>query len=537
MRLQRNNLGFKVCVQLFHTSKQCVLFPKRISNLRLRSERLATVSNESNDDLSSDTSSSVSNKRQKLEFKVKLRQPNRDVQIDMAFERTNSFGDGGLMANRITNAVLYMIATDNAPLSIIKNDGFKLLMKTAVPLYKLPSRKTITRLMAVKYEMLKEDVKLHLKELTSYTITCDNWTDVSNLSYIGVTIHYATTDGILKNRCLAVEPLHENHTAQYLSEILLSVLNSFGLNPEIATAIVTDSAANIKKAVYELLGRSKHLPCFAHLLSHLVPDVMAGRWDSSINVDDIITKVRNIVVLVKRSIVATDELKRLQIRDGKTEATALKFIQDVSTQWNSTLYMLERFLVLKEYVYLVTLKCRNIPEMLTRDEIQLLKNLVCLLTPIERVIREISGDTYPTTSLIIPIIHCMEEAIHSWEPKEDDNDNVKKTSMEFKDKLLKAKEHRFKEQELNSILAVSTILDLRFKKLHFQSALTASSAITKINSLLKFDAASEMSNTIPKKPFNSESNIWEYRDKMVTKNMDASNDKEGLNLELRHYLN
>ncbi|XP_067214124.1 E3 SUMO-protein ligase ZBED1-like [Linepithema humile] len=484
MRLQRNNLGFKVCVQLFHTSKQCVLFPKRISNLRLRSERLATVSNESNDDLSSDTSSSVSNKRQKLEFKVKLRQPNRDVQIDMAFERTNSFRDGGLMANRITNAVLYMIATDNAPLSIIKNDGFKLLMKTAVPLYKLPSRKTITRLMAVKYEMLKEDVKLHLKELTSYTITCDNWTDV-----------------------------------------------------KIATAIVTDSAANIKKAVYELLGRSKHLPCFAHLLSHLVPDVMAGRWDSSINVDDIITKVRNIVVLVKRSIVATDELKRLQIRDGKTEATALKFIQDVSTQWNSTLYMLERFLVLKEYVYLVTLKCRNIPEMLTRDEIQLLKNLVCLLTPIERVIREISGDTYPTTSLIIPIIHCMEEAIHSWEPKEDDNDNVKKTSMEFKDKLLKAKEHRFKEQELNSILAVSTILDLRFKKLHFQSALTASSAITKINSLLKFDAASEMSNTIPKKPFNSESNIWEYRDKMVTKNMDASNDKEGLNLELRHYLN
>lgn len=84
------------------------------------------------------------------------------------------------MADRITNAVLYRIAVDNAPLSIVKNDGFKLLMKTAVPLYNLPSRKTITRLMAIKYEMLKKNVKVHLKEVMSYTITCDNWTDISN---------------------------------------------------------------------------------------------------------------------------------------------------------------------------------------------------------------------------------------------------------------------------------------------------------------------------------------------------------------------
>lgn len=196
--------------------------------------------------------------------------------------------DGGSMADRITNAILYMIATDNAPLSIIENDGFKLLMKTAVPLYNLPSRKTITRLMAMKYETLKKKVKLHLEEITSYTITYDNWTDVSNQSYIGITIHYVTSNGALKNRYLAVEPLHESHTAGYLSEILLSVLDSFGLNPQNATAIVSDSAANIKKAVYDSFGRSKHLSCFAHVLSHLVPDVMSS--SSMTNVRDSITK-------------------------------------------------------------------------------------------------------------------------------------------------------------------------------------------------------------------------------------------------------
>lgn len=191
------------------------------------------------------------------------------------------------MADRITNAVLYRIAVDNAPLSIVKNDGFKLLMKTAVPLYNLPSRKTITRLMAIKYEMLKKNVKVHLKEVMSYTITCDNWTDISNQSYIGITIHYAMPNGVLKNRCLAVEPLYESHTAAYLSEILLSVLDSFELNPENATAIVSDSAANIKKAVYDSFDRVKHLSCFAHVLSHLVPDVMAS--NSMTNVRDTIT--------------------------------------------------------------------------------------------------------------------------------------------------------------------------------------------------------------------------------------------------------
>ncbi|XP_011859726.1 PREDICTED: zinc finger BED domain-containing protein 1-like [Vollenhovia emeryi] len=239
-----------------------------------------------------------------------------------------------------------MIAVDNAPLSIVENDGFKLLIKTAVPLYNLPSRKTITKLMTMKYEMLKKDVKVHLKEVTSYTITCDNWTDISNQSYIGITIHYAMPNGTLKNRCLAVESLHESHTATYLSEILLSVLDSFELNPENATAIVSDSAANIKRAVYDSFGRAKHLACFAHVLSHLIPDVMTS--NSMTNVRDTITKVRNIVTLVKRSVVASDELKRLQVRDGKTVSTALKFIQDVPTRWNSTLYMLERFLILEE---------------------------------------------------------------------------------------------------------------------------------------------------------------------------------------------
>lgn len=446
------------------------------------------------------------------------------------------FVEGGSMADRITASVLYMIAVDCTPLSIVENDGFKQLMKTTVPLYNLPSRTTITRLMDAKYEALRAKVQLALQEVTSFTITCDNWTDVSNQSYMGITIHYATTDGGLKNGCLGVTPLYETHTAEYLSQTLLSVLDSFGLQQGNATAVVSDNGANVKKAIYDSFGRSKHLPCFAHVLSHLVPDALAS--ESMAKVQKIITKVRNIVVLVKRSVVASDELKRLQIRDEKTNSTALKFIRDVPTRWNSTLYMLERFLALEEYVYPVTL-CRNLPEMLTRDEIHILKNLCCLLKPIENVIREISGDAYPTSSLIIPLIHCLRIAIESWEPKETEgSESVATISLDFKRKLLAAMNRRFQDQELNLILAISTILDPRFKKIHFENRLAASTAVMKIDNLIKCNDDSGRPDAVPVATYQTqESNIWGFHDQFVANNIGSiSNNNGSLHLELQQYL-
>lgn len=43
----------------------------------------------------------------------------------------------------------------------------------------------------------------------------------------------------------------------------------------------------------------------------------------------VIATVKKIVVLIRRSVAVSDELKRLQIFDGKPEGTALKFILDV----------------------------------------------------------------------------------------------------------------------------------------------------------------------------------------------------------------
>ncbi|XP_071569776.1 zinc finger BED domain-containing protein 4-like [Temnothorax nylanderi] len=350
--------------------------------------------------------------------------PTKHTKIKDAFERTNSFMDGGDKADKLTNAILYMIAVDKMALTTVENKGFQWVMKTAVPLYKLPSRRTITRLIEARYGLLKEGFIIRVEKAICYSLTCDNWTDNTNQSYLGVTIHYLTEEIEMKTGCIGVFPLHKNHTAEYLADSLNTVIEQFQLDRSKITAIITDSAANIKLAIEKTIGKHRQLSCFAHILSHIVPDALI----SIPHAQEMINKVKRIVTIVRRSVVASDQLKSLQIRDGKTEGTVLKLIQDVATRWNSTFYMLNRFLELEQYIYPAMSKCDNPPDMSKRDEIQILKDVVSLMKPIENVIVEVSGDSYPTCSVIIPLVHCMKSAIYYTKP-------TTRIGIEFKEKL------------------------------------------------------------------------------------------------------
>lgn len=253
--------------------------------------------------------------------------------------------------------------------------------------------------------------KCEIAQVTALTLTCDIWSDISNRGYLGITVHYLH-DNKMNSGCLGVLPLEESHTAHYISDILMGGIQSFGINRETVTAIVTDNGANIKKATIDCFGASKHIECFAHAVSHIVPDAISA----TPGIEQTIAKVKFIVTLTKRSVVVSDELRRLQKRDGKTEATLLKFKQDVPTRWNSTLIMIERFLELHEYVYPISFKCKGPVEMLTREELDLLRDIVLVLKPVENAITECSGDTYVTSNLIIPIIRCMMIAIRTRSP-------------------------------------------------------------------------------------------------------------------------
>lgn len=101
------------------------------------------------------------------------------------------FLDGGSKAGKIMNAIIYMIAKDDLPLNTTTKPGFLNLMKTVTPLYKVPSRMTVTQMNDVKYNLLSLKIKEKIKEINAMSLTTDIWTDTLNTkSYLGLTGHF-----------------------------------------------------------------------------------------------------------------------------------------------------------------------------------------------------------------------------------------------------------------------------------------------------------------------------------------------------------
>lgn len=69
------------------------------------------------------------------------------------------FLDAGAKAFSITNSILFMIAKDNLPFATVEKEGFRNLMRTTVPLYKVSGRKIITILIEEKYTILSAMIK------------------------------------------------------------------------------------------------------------------------------------------------------------------------------------------------------------------------------------------------------------------------------------------------------------------------------------------------------------------------------------------
>lgn len=119
-----------------------------------------------------------------------------------------------------------MIAKDNMPLSTTEKPSFVYCMKKAAPMYKIPSRNTVTILLHGKYEVLSSLVKSKLSSIQFMTITADIWTDVINTnSYLGMTVHYLNMSKLkLENVTIGVLELADTHISDHISEWFIELM-------------------------------------------------------------------------------------------------------------------------------------------------------------------------------------------------------------------------------------------------------------------------------------------------------------------------
>ncbi|XP_054083093.1 zinc finger BED domain-containing protein 4-like isoform X1 [Zeugodacus cucurbitae] len=396
---------------------------------------------------------------------------------------------------------------DNKPFSTVEGKGFLQMMKELVPLFKVPSRETIKLRVDEKYEALSSIFKEYIRKCDSYCLTYDIWTEtMKNHSFLGVTIHFLDNLRLLSGT-LGVIELHESHTAAYIEGTMRKLFNEWNVSINKVSACVTDNDSTMMTLNRSLFGEKKKIIlCFAHTLNLVVTQSI----DKSTEVSALITKVRDIVKFIKRSVNASDQLRQKQIDTGVSTSNTKKMILDVRTRWNSCFYMLERFVQLAPILSEVLLTRPEAPSMVNAFELNKIKELIELLKCFEIVTREISADTYVTISKVIPLVSCLTEAL----TKISAQDAI---VGELKSELQKNMNKRFDKLEFNSVLALATVLDPRFKLLHFIDALAKKKTVLYINSFIK-DANNSVSTSdtfATENPFD----IWSHHKQLAHQNM------------------
>ncbi|XP_018404098.1 PREDICTED: zinc finger BED domain-containing protein 1-like [Cyphomyrmex costatus] len=291
-------------------------------------------------------------------------------------------------------------------------------------------------------------------------------------------------------------------------------------------AVVTDNAANIVKAVEIVFGKNKHVACLAHSIN-LIP---AKIFDKLPDLKVLINKIKSIVTYFKHSVLASDELRKNQRASG----TSLKLIQEVSTRWSSTYYMIERFMEVIDNVSAVLINQRNSPPMLSAFEVATAQEILKILKPLEMITVEISNEKHPTISKVIPMIYLLRNKINELTPESE----IGKQSKKY---ILQEINVRFNNIENNELYAIATVLDLRFRKIYFESQLSCSNAIHKINKLLQ-NTKNEQQNINNKTNLHTEvdpTSLWSSHSSLVAKanNLISENGSGCLHSHLKNYLN
>lgn len=386
--------------------------------------------------------------------------------------------DGGSKYNQIILCLIYFICKDIRPFNVVQGEGFKRLIKELAPTFSIPSSSFLKKKLTEKYEVSVQEFKEKLENIQHVCVMADVWTETMNeKSFLGTTITFLEgTKCITRN--LGVSELKSNHTKDYLASVLKEKLYDFCIGLEKIRCIVTDNGANLIAAVKLLVGEKKHLPCFAHTINLVVESAL-----SSDPVKLIIGKVRDVVKYIKNSVVNSDKLRKIQVDKGVPEGNVKKVILDVKTRWNSVYYMLERFIDIMKLCSEILIDDRNSPQMPSAQEIEVIKQIINLLRPFEYVTRELSGELYITVSKVIPMINCIHSQIESY------NSNLTITNS-IKESILSQLCKRFGNTEFNSHLALATLLDPRFKNIHFRDPLACCNAIKKLRDLIKADSGS-----------------------------------------------
>lgn len=341
-----------------------------------------------------------------------------------------------------------MIALDNEPLSLVERVGFQRLMANALPHYKVPGRTYMTeKIVPDIYNRICAKIEASISQAAALSVTSDVWTcQHNNESFLSFTAHWISPEFILEHGVLAMKSFPGSHSGINIAKELNAITERWNIPQSKLHLLVHDSGSNMIKGVRDAGYDSGR--CFIHSLQRAIDHSLKSQPE----VQQMIAAARRIVTHFNHSGLAEQKLKSIQ---QELNLPNHQLVQDVSTRWNSTYYLMERLLEQKRAVSLYITDHETLIN-LTHAQWELLEQCIKLLKPFEEITK-ITSSGISCISEVIPHAVTLLKYLGKAETAEKVPNLVTMRSS-----LQAELERRFSFDDKNKYL-VATFLDPRFK--------------------------------------------------------------------------
>ncbi|XP_068083192.1 zinc finger BED domain-containing protein 4-like [Anabrus simplex] len=213
-----------------------------------------------------------------------------------------------------------------------------------------------------------------------------------------------------------------------------------------------------------------------------------------------------------------------------------KLIQSVPTRWNSTFYMLSRFVELKDAIKVTTALTSNTLPVLSEEEWEICKDLCTVLKPFEEITKQLSGEKYITGSDAIPLTRVLSSVCKSMLRQKICA--PVKSVLEMLNQEIATRYHNI---EHSGTLALCTFLDPRYRKPGFVDT-TAAEAAKKhaLELATKVFRQEKQPETQPSAPqeatSNCDSSVWEEFDRMIANTQPQGTGTSGAIVQVQRFL-
>lgn len=450
---------------------------------------------------------------------------------------------------KIDRALLLCIILSFLPFSIVENESFKDFVSSLNSKYEIPSRKKLGKLLDDFHHERKRAVHNNLSSANFVSLTTDSWTSCQNYNYMSLTCHYLDNFK-LKSIALGFKNVI-SHTADSIKNAILEILDNFDLKDKVFS-IATDNAANVRRAALNLNFQQEPIRCMGHVLQLIVKkfiekceecaqvdvtDIEQGELEKNCSkFGKILSKCRSIVCSFSHS----PQLSHLLEESQKGQKSVLSVVQDVKTRWHSTLAMIERISKLHSYIETIfhRQEYKNLKtNLLNKDELDLLPQVISLLSPFDRVSQTLSGEEYVTSAMIYPGFKYIEKKLNL-----DRKDTNLTKDLKVYLKSCYSDYLRDYDLESNPLILASTFLNPFYKKFDFVTPELRSECLKKAKSYLMDLFKSKKFDQIISKTKEEQVNKINCLKKKLSFDSDSDTDnedcEESLNIrkEIKNYL-